>query len=390
MKVVIAPDSFKGSLTAKQAGEAIERGLKKVLADGSFMVVPMADGGEGTLQCLLDATQGRKLQAIVKDPLGRDIVADYGILGDGQTCMIELAAASGLYLLEPQERNPAITTTYGFGQLIKAGLDQGCRHFLLGLGGSATNDGGAGMLQALGYALLGEAGQPIGWGGGQLHKLREIRREECDPRLAECRFIIACDVTNPLIGAKGASFVFGPQKGADRTMCERLDQNLTHFADVIQRTTGVAIHHLPGAGAAGGIAGALLALLDGKLQSGIDLVIQATGLERLLPGSDLVITGEGQVDGQTAQGKTPLGVAKLAQRYKIPTIVLAGSVGQGIDSLYQHGVQAVVSIVNRPMTLEVAMADAAALVESAAEQVMRIYTGGRSVSQLGKTDQRYQ
>ncbi|HZG15494.1 MAG TPA: glycerate kinase [Candidatus Bathyarchaeia archaeon] len=373
MKIVIAPDSFKGSLTAQEVGVAIKKGVQKVAPTAEVVVMPMADGGEGTLQCLIDATGGQIWETPVKNPLGKDITAAFGILGDGNTCVIEMAAASGLYLIGQQERNPLLTTTYGFGQLIKAGLDRGCRRFILGLGGSATNDGGAGMLQALGYELQDEAGSSIAYGGGELGKLVRIETERADPRLAACTFVIACDVDNPFVGPNGASFVFGPQKGADAMAVQLLDDHLRHFANITEATTGVAIHDVPGTGAAGGVSGALLAFLGGTLKSGIDIVMETTGLAEVMQGADLVITGEGQVDFQTAQGKTPCGVARLAQKSGIPTIIIAGSIGQGIESLYKQGVTAITSIVNRPMSLDEAMAKAPELLEQAAEQIMRIY-----------------
>ncbi|MDC0764497.1 glycerate kinase [Brevibacillus sp. AG] len=374
MKIVIAPDSFKGSLTAKQVGEAIRSGIRRVLPQSELLVKPMADGGEGTMQCLVDATDGRILTATVNNPLGQDISAEFGILGDGVTCVIEMAAASGLYLISAADRNPLFTTTYGFGQLITAGLDQGCRKFILGLGGSSTNDGGAGMLQALGFLLLDQDDQPLSFGGGELSRLSRIDTSQVDKRLADCQFVIACDVTNPFVGPNGASHVFGPQKGATPEMVLQLDDHLRHFADLIEETRGIAIHDLPGTGAAGGVAGALLAFLNGQLRSGIEIVIETTGLAEAMDKATLVITGEGQVDFQTAQGKTPCGVAQVAKRYGIPVIVLAGSIGTGIDALYEKGVSAVVSITNKPMTLDQSMREAASLLEQTAEQVMRIYS----------------
>ena len=380
MKIVIAPDSFKGSLTARQVGEAVAAGVRKALPDSEIVIKPMADGGEGTLQCLVDATDGKLLQATVQNPLGREISASFGVLGDGVTCVIEMAAASGLYLIERDERNPLLTSTYGFGQLIRAGLDLGCRRFILGLGGSATNDGGAGMLQALGVGLFDEQGNPLSFGGGELEKLARIDTSQKDPRLDDCQFIIACDVTNPFVGPNGASHVFGPQKGASPEVVLRLDANLRHFADLIEEAVGIAIHDLPGTGAAGGVAGALLAFLGGHLQSGIEIVRETTQLADALDGADLVFTGEGQVDFQTAQGKTPCGVARLANQYGVPVVVLAGSVGPGIEALYKEGVTAVLGIANKPLSLEESMAQAAELLEQTAEQVMRIYTikGGLS------------
>lgn len=372
MNIIIAPDSFKGSLSALEVGLAVERGVKRVFSESVTKVIPMADGGEGTMDCLIDATNGRFVKVSVQDPLGRTIDSGFGILGDGVTCVIEMAMSSGLYLIEREERNPLITTTFGVGQLIRAALDQGCRHFIMAVGGSATNDGGAGMLQALGVDLLDAEGSQIGYGGGSLNKLAAIRTNRLDPRIAESQFTVACDVDNPFVGQNGASVVFGPQKGASVEMVKQLDRNLKHFADVIERTLGYAIHDLPGTGAAGGLSGGILAFLNGVLESGVSIVTRVTELEAAVRNADLVITGEGQVDFQTVHGKTPFGVAKVAQVHGVPVIVLAGSVGEGIDSLYQHGVTAVVSIVNRPMTLEEAMKQTAPLLEEAAEQMMRL------------------
>ncbi|MEW9699502.1 glycerate kinase [Paenibacillus sp. SI8] len=372
MNIVIAPDSFKGSLTAQRVGRAIERGIKRASPASVTQVFPMADGGEGTMDCLIAATQGRFVRVSVQDPLGRMIDSGFGLLGDGTTCIVEMAMSSGLCLIESAERNPLKTTTYGFGQLIRAALDQGCRTFILALGGSATNDGGAGMLQALGVELLDQDGQPIGYGGGELESVAAIRTNGLDPRLADCRFTVACDVDNPFIGPNGASAVFGPQKGATTAMVAKLERGLKQFADVIEGTQGVAIHDVPGAGAAGGLSGGILAFLSGELESGISIVTRITGLEAAVRKADLVITGEGRVDAQTAHGKTPLGVAQVAKTHGVPVIVVAGSIGQGIDSLYDQGVSAVVSIVNRPMTLAEAMEQTEPLLEEAAEQILRM------------------
>ncbi|QYR19596.1 glycerate kinase [Paenibacillus sp. sptzw28] len=373
MKIVIAPDSFKGSLSAKVAGLAIERGIKRAFPESATKVIPMADGGEGTMECLVEATAGRYFEVTVKNPIGRDIRSGFGILGDGTTCVIEMAMSSGLYLIASEDRNPLRTTTYGFGQLILAALDQGCRHFILGLGGSATNDGGAGMLQALGIQLLDSEGCPIGLGGGELTSLAEIRTSGLDPRIMESRFIVACDVDNPFIGPNGVSAVFGPQKGASPDMVKQLDLNLKHFADLIERTQGIAIHDHPGTGAAGGLSGGILAFMNGQLEAGISIISRLLGLEAEVKDADLVITGEGQVDYQTARGKTPSGVANIARKHHVPVVVLAGSVGEGIESLYEQGISAVVSILNRPMSLEKAMELTGPLLEQAAEQVVRIY-----------------
>ncbi|MFD0590400.1 glycerate kinase [Paenibacillus sp. GCM10027627] len=372
MNIVIAPDSFKGSLTAQEAGRAIERGIKRAFPEIETKVIPMADGGEGTMDCLISATGGKFVRHSVLGPLGKKTESGFGILGNGTTCIIEMAMSSGLYLIESDERNPLHTTTYGFGELIRAALDQGCRQFILALGGSATNDGGAGMLQALGVQLLNRAGGEIGFGGGQLHELETIRIDRLDARILESEFMIACDVDNPFVGEKGASAVFGPQKGATPEMVEQLDQGLTHFANVIERTLGVAIHDVPGTGAAGGLAGGILAFLQGKLESGVSIVARFAGLAEAIRSADLVISGEGRVDAQTIRGKTPFGVAKTAKDYGVPVILLAGSIGEGIEQLYEHGVTGVFSIVNRPMALEEAMERTGELLEQSAEQVIRI------------------
>lgn len=372
MKIVIAPDSFKGSLSALDAALAIERGVKRASSESDVTLVPMADGGEGTLECLIRATRGKFVSKRVLNPLGKPIDSGFGILGNGTTCIVEMAMSSGLYLISDDERDPLRTTTYGFGQLIGAALDEGCREFILALGGSATNDGGAGMLQALGVQLLNVHGEEIGFGGGELSKLDRIRLDGIDPRLSQCEFRIACDVDNPFIGPEGASVVFGPQKGAASEMVARLDGSLKHFADVIERTLGVSIHHIPGAGAAGGLAGGIVAFLNGRLESGVSLVARVAKLEDAVRDADLVITGEGRVDSQTAGGKTPFGVAKVAQSHGVPVVLLAGSIGEGIDVLYEHGVSAALSIVNRPMTLEEAMRHAGPLLEQSAEQLIRM------------------
>ncbi|PQD95065.1 glycerate kinase [Pradoshia eiseniae] len=373
MKIVIAPDSFKGSLSALKAAEAIERGVKKAAPDAQTVLVPVADGGEGTLDSLVSATNGRKVQVKVKGPLLEPVQAEYGVLGDGETCVIEMARASGLNLIEPSRLNPMITTTYGTGELITKALDDGCRKFILAIGGSATNDGGAGMLQALGMKLLDGEGQSIQGGGGALRELAKIDASDFDARIANSEFLIASDVQNPLIGKEGASYVFGPQKGATAEMVDHLDRNLKHFADLVEEQTGIRLHEMAGAGAAGGIGGAFQAFFPSKMRRGIDMVIEYTGLKEKLIGAEFVFTGEGQIDYQTASGKTPMGVAQAAKREGIPVFALAGSIGQGIDALYEHGITSVHSIINGPMQLDMAMKLGAELLEQTAEQVTRTY-----------------
>jgi glycerate kinase len=378
MKVVIAPDSFKGSLPALEASAAIERGIKKVMPEANTVLVPVADGGEGTMDSLVSATGGRRMEVTVTGPLASPVQASYGILGDNKTCVIEMASASGLYLIRAEQRNPMLTTTFGTGQLIKHALDEGCRQFILAIGGSATNDGGIGMLQALRMRLLDAEGNDVGFGGGELRRIVELDDRNFDPRVAEADFLIASDVQNPLIGPQGASHVFGPQKGATEEMVNMLDEYVRHWADLIERKTGIHLHDRPGAGAAGGIGGAFQAFFPTKMKRGIDVVIEYTKLTDNLEGADLVITGEGRIDSQTASGKTPMGVAQEAQKKGIPVIVLAGSIGRGIETLYQYGIHSFHSIVSAPMTLEEAMERGSELLELAAEQVFRTYTASYS------------
>lgn len=371
MKIIIAPDSFKGSISAIEAAEAIERGIKRSFPQAETIKAPIADGGEGTMDSLIMAAGGHKVEVQVIGPLGQIVDAAYGVLPSGNVAVIEMAQASGLTLIAADERNPLVATTYGTGELIKKALDDGCRSFILALGGSATNDGGAGMLQALGMHLLDESGNEVGWGGAQLAYIKSIDDRDWDTRIAESQFLIATDVQNPLLGLMGATHIYGPQKGVTPDLLEQLEMNMTAWADLIEQTNGVRLHELAGAGAAGGIGGAFLGFFPASIQRGIDVVIQYTGIHTHLAGADLVITGEGQIDAQTASGKTPMGIAQEAQKYNVPTIAIAGSVGNGIDKLYEYGIQAVFSIVNGPMTLQQAMDAAAELIESTTEQVIR-------------------
>lgn len=373
MKIVIAPDSFKGSLSAFEAASAIETGVLRVLPHAKTVLVPVADGGEGTMESLVGATKGRMVDVSVTGPLGLSVDAAYGILGDRQTCVIEMASASGLCLVPPEQRNPMVTTTYGTGELIKRALDDGCRRFILAIGGSATNDGGIGMLQALGMKLLDSQGNQVGFGGGEIERIAAIDDRDFDPRINKSQFVIASDVQNPLVGPQGASHVFGPQKGATPDMVERLDRCLRRWADLVEAKTGVRLHDRPGAGAAGGIGGAFQAFFPAAMKRGIDIVIEYTQLGQHLQDADLVFTGEGTIDFQTASGKTPMGVAQEAQKRGIPVFLLAGSIGPGIDSLYQYGITSIHSILNAPMTLPEAMERAAELLAQAAEQVLRTY-----------------
>ncbi|WEV70939.1 glycerate kinase [Lactobacillus sp. ESL0785] len=340
MKIVIAPDSFKGSLTAAEVANAIKQGMQPILPQAEYVLVPMADGGEGTVAALTAATAGQFVQEEVVGPLGQNVTATYGLLGNSNTAVIEMAAASGLQYVTDETHNPLIATTFGTGQLIISALNHGVDQIILGIGGSATNDGGAGMAQALGYQLLDQDNQELPFGGGQLGKLVRIDTSTVDPRLAQVKVVIASDVTNPLIGPTGASYVFGPQKGATPEMVAKLDSNLAHYAAVIKKAMQVDIANLPGTGAAGGLGGGLLAFTDAKMAQGIKIVIQFSGLQQKLRGADLVITGEGGIDYQTKFGKTPYGVALAAKQImpKVPVIALAGNIGLGIAKLYNQDI----------------------------------------------------
>ncbi len=382
MKVVIAPDSFKGSLTALEVAHAIKAGIQRVVPEAEVDEVPMADGGEGTVQALVDATGGEIITQEVCDPLGNRIHANFGILGDGNTGVIEMAAASGLPLVPEDKRNPMFTTTFGTGELIRAALDRGCRKLIVGIGGSATVDGGAGMAQALGARLLGKDGDEVPRGGGGLEYLDRIDVSQLDARIAETATVVACDVDNPLVGPRGGPEVYGPQKGATPEMVKKLDRYLDRYADIIKRDLDIGVKEEPGAGAAGGLGAGLMAFLNAELRSGIDIVIEASKLEEHLRDADLVITGEGKIDGQTIYGKTPIGVARTAKKYGIPVIGIGGGISDDASVVYDNGIDALMSIVSYPMSLESAMKQAYDLVANAAERAMRLLMLGRKVSEL--------
>ncbi|WP_009052495.1 glycerate kinase [Thermoanaerobacter sp. X514] len=371
MKILIAPDKFKESLSALKVADSIEKGILKVFPKAVIVKVPMADGGEGTVESLVDATGGKIIKTNVKDPLFRDIESFYGILGDGKTAVIEMAAASGLYLLKDYERNPMITTTYGTGQLIKDALDKGCRKFIIAIGGSATNDGGTGMATALGVKFYDKDGREIGLGGGELSKIYSIDTSNLDERLKECEFIVACDVANPLIGENGASRVYAPQKGATKEMVEVLDKNLEHYGKLLEKYFNKKIIDVPGSGAAGGLGAGLMAFLNAQLKSGIEIIIETLKLEEKIKEADIVISGEGKIDFQTAFGKTISGIAKLCKKHNKPLIVIAGTV-EDIEKLYEIGVSSVFSTMEKPMFLEDAIKNAPTLVEKSAERIFRL------------------
>jgi glycerate kinase len=377
MRIIVAPDSFKGSLTAKQACEAMAKGIAKVMPSAEIISIPMSDGGEGTIDSLADATGGRIVRASVQDPIGRPIEARYALLGDGITAAIEMAEASGLTLLTEAERNPLVTSTYGTGLLIRHALDEGCRKFILGIGGSATNDGGTGMATALGVKFLDAVGHELEQGGGSLIELADIDVSSLDSRIAECDFQVACDVDNLLCGAQGASSIFGPQKGATSEMVAQLDQGLSLLANAGAGKLGIDIHGLQGGGAGGGMAAGAVLFLGAKLESGIELVKKAARLDEQLSGADLIITGEGRCDSQTVHGKTPFGVAVSAKRAGVPAVIIAGTLGQGIEALYDHGVVSAFSMIDQPMSLEQAIEEADQLLERAAERVVRLWSSSR-------------
>lgn len=359
MKIVIAPDSYKESLSATEVAQAIEKGFREIFPEAQFVSVPVADGGEGTVEAMIAATQGRAVTSTVTGPLGDTVEAQWGISGDGSTAFIEMAAASGLALVPPELRNPLITTSYGTGELILQALESGVKKIIIGIGGSATNDGGAGMVQALG-AKLGDAnGADISFGGGSLMSLNYIDISGLDARLQNCSIRVACDVTNPLTGEFGASCIFGPQKGASEAMIGELDRNLAHYAEVIKKSLRVDVKDVPGSGAAGGMGAALMAFLGAELLSGIEIVTQALNLEEHIHDCTLVVTGEGRLDSQSIHGKVPVGVASVAKKYHKPVIGIAGSLTRDVGIVHQYGIDSVFSVLNRIGSLEEAFRDAA-------------------------------
>ncbi|MEI6206437.1 MAG: glycerate kinase [Desulfuromonadales bacterium] len=369
MRIVIAPDSYKESLTALEVATEIESGFREIFPGAEYIKLPMADGGEGTVAAMVDATGGRLVEVAVTGPLGEPVKACYGITGDGKTAIIEMAAASGLALVAPRLRNPLKTTTYGTGELIKAALDAGISHLIIGIGGSATNDGGAGMLQAMGVKLTDQAGREIGGGGGELARLDRIDIGSIDSRLKACRIEAACDVSNPLTGPQGASAIFGPQKGATPQMVAQLDVNLGRYADLINRDLNVQVDKVPGAGAAGGMGAALLAFFGAELRPGIEIIMDAVGLEACVQDADLVITGEGRIDSQTIHGKTPIGVARMAKRYGKPVIGIAGSLATDAGMVHEHGIDAVFSVLSQVSTVDEALNNASANVRAASRNI---------------------
>ena len=375
MKIVIAPDSFKESLTSKQVCIAIETGFKRVFPEATYCLIPAADGGEGTVQSLVDATNGKIIDLPVTGPLGVSVQAFYGLLGnESHTAVIEMAAASGLHHVKPNLRDPKKTSSYGTGELIKAALDQGVKKIIIGLGGSATNDGGIGMLAALGVIFTDKNNHPIETNGAGLQKIKNINIDALEPRLKNCEILVACDVDNPLCGEFGASQVFGPQKGASKDDIQYLDRGLKNYSECIKQQLNIDVLDKAGSGAAGGMGAALMAFMQAQLKPGIDLVLEAVQLNSQLHDADLVITGEGRIDSQTIYGKTPMGVAKLAKQFNLPVIAVAGSLGDNHQAVYGCGIDAVFAATPGAITLKQAFADAQENVENLAENIAQMWS----------------
>lgn len=372
MRFVLAPDSFKESISAKNAALAMKKGILAVFPNAECEIVPMADGGEGTVESLVSMENGELIKTEVIGPLGQKVNAEFGLLKKEKTAIIEMASASGIELINKEQRNPLVTTTYGTGQLIKQALDNGVTRILIGIGGSATNDGGVGMLQALGVSFKDQNGAELSWGGGALNQLRTIDISGLDKRIKDVQIDVACDVTNPLIGANGASAIFGPQKGATPEMVVQLDQNLAHYAEMIKKELAIDIADAEGAGAAGGLGAGLMAFLNARLRKGVELVIEYTGLEQRIIGADFVFTGEGSIDGQTLFGKTPFGVASIAKKHSVPVIAFAGRIGKGVEPLYENGFSSIVGILKGVTSLDEALALGEENLAFATENVCRI------------------
>ena len=374
MKIVAAIDSFKGSMSSLEVADAFELGARKVFSNLEVVKLSLADGGEGTVESLVDGGNGDIITLKVKNPLMREIESFYGIIKNKNLAVIEMAAASGLPLLSKEERNPMKTSTFGTGELIKDALKKGCREFIVGIGGSATNDGGIGMLSALGYKFLDKSGKILDPIGENLINIETIDTSDVMPELKESSFLVACDVDNPLYGERGAAEVYSRQKGATEEMVTQLDNGLKHFSEIVMKQFNIEIGNYPGAGAAGGLGGGFLGFLNAQLKPGIDIIIETIGLEEQIKDADLVITGEGRIDFQSIMGKTPVGVGKLAKKYNIPVIAIAGCLADNADIVHDHGIDAIFSIINHPLELEDALKKENALkfVEKNAEQIMRL------------------
>ena len=373
MKIVIAPDSFKESLTALEVAQSIEKGFRKVYPEADYHLIPMADGGEGTVQSLVDALKGELVKAEVLAPLGNTIKAEFGISGDKKTAIIEMAAASGLHLVPMDKRNPRKTSSYGTGQLIKAALDLGVKKIILGIGGSATNDAGSGMLAALGVKFLDKDNNAfIPQGGEALYAVEKVDLSDLDPRLSEVEIEVACDVNNPLCGERGASATFAPQKGADPEMVEFLDKALLHFSQIVERDLSLNIRDSAGCGAAGGMGGGLKILPKVQLRAGVEIVINSVNLAQAVQDADLVITGEGRMDSQSINGKTPIGVAKVAKNFQKPVIAIVGCLREDYETVYNYGIDAVFPIIRQLAPLEEILKEGADNLISSAQNIARL------------------
>jgi len=379
VKIVIAPDSYKGSIYAPEAARAMREGVLRVVPDAETVLVPVADGGDGTLETLVETSGGTTRTATVTGPLGDPTEAQWGAMGDGKTAVIEMARTSGLALVPDDRRNPLTATTAGLGEVIREALNEGFRRFILGIGGSATNDAGAGMAQALGVLLLDTASRDLEAGGAALAGLDHIDMTGLDPRAADAEFMVACDVSNPLTGPEGASAVYGPQKGATPAQIAELDAALGNFADIVSRDLSADVRDVPGSGAAGGLGGGIMAFLGGQLRPGIDIVLDTLRFDDKLNGADLVITGEGGMDFQTVYNKAPIGVARLAKARGIAVIGVSGSLGKGYTDVHDHGIDAVTSITSAPMDLDEATDRCSELIADATEQALRMMRAGAAV-----------
>lgn len=375
MKIIISPDSFKGTLTALEAAKSIEQGIQQANQEVETILLPVADGGEGTMDALVLATDGRFVQTTVLDPLGREIEAPFGVLGNQSTCVIEMASASGITLLHNNERNPRIASTFGTGQLIKAALDQGFRDFIICIGGSATNDGGVGMLRALGLRLVDEYGLDVQKSIDGLYDVKRLDFSNWDTRLNDSNIAIACDVNNPLVGENGATAVFGPQKGVKPEEAAYFDQALTHWANIVEAEKGIRLHDYPGAGAAGGMGGALIAFLNGKFHQGIELVLDVTNYCEKIQDADYIITGEGKSDRQTLHGKAPMGVLHCAKQFDIPVVLLSGCIEDQDRELLAPHFQEMVSVVSDAVPTEMAMTEASSCLSKRAYETFQYLIG---------------
>ena len=374
MNITIAIDSFKGSLSSMEAGQAVAEGIRRVMPSAGIRIRPLADGGEGTTEALTAGLGGELKSLTVTGPLGRPVTASYGLIRERKMAVLEMASAAGLTLISQEERNPLEATTYGIGEMIRDAIGEGCRHFLVGIGGSATNDGGTGMLSALGFQFLDSEGHPIPLGAKGLENLARISAENARPELSQCSFHIACDVTNPLCGENGCSAVYGPQKGADPEMIRQMDQWMERYGDLAARTFPAADKEAPGAGAAGGLGFAFLTFLNGSLESGVGMVLKEINLKDDIRDADLVITGEGRLDAQTVMGKAPIGVAHLAKEYGKPVIAFSGAVTREAGLCNQHGIDAFFPIMRGVVSLQEALDPGEARINAAdtAEQVFRL------------------